>query len=427
MRSAVLLIILCMVLLNKNVQISPKVSKNLANEFKVVNILNLKTLGNITVSHMEVVFESQDAYNPAVLELPFGSRYRFLMIGRKPSNKIRRVNDKEYKYSEPVYCYGNFVKHRLECESSESKVSVAPDWNAIDNRMRMGIGDASSKYDFQDPRLWYGKINNKTEILVSFTCASSWNHQIRTTCTGYAHSVIPDLHRIITNGTAGLSKEQELININLKGSKDQYIKNVSPISYDSQLFIYKMRPLQIIKHDFINRIDELFINLPTPACLDIQNDDIDVHLASNALHIGLCEHPCFPKIEQTRIVFMIHFKLVNIGLNYPLYKRVLLFMDPKTYKVDRISPLIELEGISKSELVFDLNMNYSPESGNWSTSNANYTGMVSGYLNTPIILTLGIDLQRKSRLAYFTAKDMYTQSMKCTKEVANIIKNKKFI
>ena len=81
------------------------------------------------------------------------------------------------------------------------------------------------------------------------------------------------------------------------------------------------------------------------------------------------------------------------------------------------------------ELIFDLNMNYSPQAGNWNlTMNTNtlFNGFTFGYLNTPIILTMGVDLKRKGRLAYFNMADIYKQSYACDAKMAKKIMETEF-
>eukprot|EP00834_Sanchytrium_tribonematis_P002076 NODE_58_length_28395_cov_1.465720.p5 type:complete len:436 gc:universal NODE_58_length_28395_cov_1.465720:12894-14201(+) len=375
----------------------------------------------IYLDHIPVIFpNNKDAYNPGVIQLPGNSKYPYLMVGRKPPLNSYEPEGLDLKYGEPVYCYGKVKNNQLICLTPEKKVNAKTNWNAVKNRLKNGIKDASSKYDYQDPRVFYGKYDNRTEIFISFSCPSNYDYQVRTTCIGLAISVIPDLFDMLppdysTNGNI------ELSHINVKGLKDKYVKNLSPISSDFKIMIYSIKPFMMIKHALESQADIIFKEEETPECLNFESNHLDIHLATNSLHIALCESPCKPKLSETRVMLMLHVKINVDGLHYPVYKRFLAFLDPITYKLLRISPFLEIKDFESKELIFDSNMNFAPNPLDYDPQNSEFHGMTLGYLNTQIILTLGVDLRRQGRLAYFTAKEAYLNSFPCNGVVANTL------
>ncbi|KAK9434104.1 hypothetical protein V1505DRAFT_302534 [Lipomyces doorenjongii] len=301
----------------------------------------LASVFNDDLTSSRVRFRGPGKYNPNLLPLPAKSKHQYFGIVRSGQDTVHDVQ----------WCFMRWKKVPIterkvvECTTTPIK---------LDNPNFHPMTGACKKWDwlevdqgFLDPRVLFSPFGEPLMVVGS----NSHEH-----CLGM---YVIDLRVLIPE----LSQEMQLEHVPIRFNKYYELDSPTPEEISKNwFFLWDLQNNEFIHHNLkpqlVTRIEDPSVNIADADqdCIaTIEQDNIHLHQATNALRLTLCNFPCQPTADNTVLISIAHIK--RIRRMDILYERYLVVMNATApFNIIARSRNLVFAGMDESQMLYTVSM-----------------------------------------------------------------------
>ncbi|KAK9376982.1 uncharacterized protein V1513DRAFT_436950 [Lipomyces chichibuensis] len=301
----------------------------------------LASVVNDDLTSSRVRFKGPGKYNPNLLPLPATSKHQYFGIVRSGRDTVHDVQ----------WCFMRWKKVPIterkvvECTTTPIK---------LDNPRFRPMTGACKKWDwlevdqgFLDPRALFSPFGEPLMVVGS----NSHEH-----CLGM---YVIDLRVLIPE----LSQEMQLEHVPIRFNKYYELDSPSPEEISKNwFFVWDLQNNEFIHHNLkpqlVTSIQDPNVNIADgdQDCIaTIEQDNIHLHQATNALRLTMCDFPCQPTADNTVLISIAHIK--RIRRMDILYERYLVVMNATApFNIIARSRNLVFAGMDESQMLYTVSM-----------------------------------------------------------------------
>lgn len=369
------------------------------------------------------------AFNPSLLPLPSARGNLYIMAGRLP-HQIQKINDEDYYRSNVIICMAHIQDREFRCLQEPKIVDI--DQHVLDLVLRKPK-DKVKWYKFigaEDPRVFWGPHG---EPLLVYGMNSQRLDRLRSNWVTDLRTVLPDLDGVlatdIQNPPAPIFVSRQIELGALLESSSNGLggleKNWSPFTYEGKLFFHtRLHPRRIYTLDRdvsrdakpavhrVEGLDEKSFDSCFKRLFPVLSQDkgVAVHQASNLLRLTLCslsgDPECATRSDTDTV--LLQFFHVKHHKEYR-YRQYIMIWDAKDSKFSAkaiLGPLL-LPGQKPMDVIqYITTVNY------YHTENSDKQGLDHGYLDTPLMISIGYE-DRRGEVLMTRAQELLNEMKYC--------------
>ncbi|KAK9488476.1 hypothetical protein V1527DRAFT_401818 [Lipomyces starkeyi] len=301
----------------------------------------LASVFNDDLTSSRVRFRGPGKYNPNLLPLPAKSKHQYFGIVRSGQDTVHDVQ----------WCFMRWKKVPI---TERKVVECTTEPIKLDNPNFRPTTGTCKKWDwlevdqgFLDPRVLFSPFGEPLMVVGS----NSHEH-----CLGM---YVIDLRVLIPE----LSQEMQLDHVPIRFNKYYELDSPTPEEISKNwFFVWDLQNNEFIHHNLkpqlVTSIRDPSVNIADgdQDCIaTIEQDNIHLHQATNALRLTLCDFPCQPTADNTVLISIAHIK--RIRRMDILYERYLVVMNATApFNIIARSRNLVFAGMDESQMLYTVSM-----------------------------------------------------------------------
>ena len=357
-------------------------------------------------------------FNPSILALPPGSRYPFLMAGRRP-HRVVKYDGEDYYESGIILCFMNYTsgvgtdqESRFQC--STEPVTLKIDEHAHQSSVRKEKRKDGNWYKFigaEDPRVFWGP---KGEPMLLYGMNTQSLDRLRSMWLVDLRKTFPELDGMLPESSTPHQPIHDQMELGLEQKGfDRIEKNWAAFVYGDELMLHSnMKPRKVyrlqgspketgnqpiapVPLNNAKDLEQCFQSL-FPRYANSQNNAL--HQATNILRLTLCNRgQCTPNADNTIYLKLFH---VKDHAAYRYTQFAFTWAMKEGLPVRSLNGPMELPGHSMKTINFVTTINYLLEERSQG-QDERHLGPDHGYLDSKVVLSFGVgDGSGKATLIY---------------------------